>query len=89
MYSTLPPGKQPTVGQEFDLHVLLRDAGQLPYKAVPTAWSVSDTAVVQLSRPTLPYEYGAAYKVRPKKVGAATVTFSFLDLKTTVDVSVK
>ena len=89
VYRTIAPGVQPTVGQEFDLQVYLRDSSQRPYKAAPTAWSVSDTTVVRVTGPLQLYEYGAAFKVRPKKTGAATVTFSFLDLRATVDVSVK
>lgn len=87
-YRMLASDAQPTMGQEFDVQVVLRDAARRPYRAAPTSWSVSDTAVVDISAPTLGFEFGSAFKVRPKKVGTATVTFQFLNVRQTVDVSV-
>jgi hypothetical protein len=84
----IAPGSPPKVGVAFVVDVVLLDAKGRSFRAMPTGWSVSDTAIVRVTPPTYLQDRTSRYSVMPKHAGNTTLTFSFLDVRKTVDITV-
>jgi len=83
-----PPASPPKVGVAFFVDVVLLDTDRRSYRAMPTGWSVSDTAIVRVTPPTYLQDRTSRYSVMPKHAGNTTLTFSFLDVRKTVEITV-